>query len=94
MKLLKKALSLSRSAKHSKNGILTKRIWKTIIPKDISRIIIPMDEVFPIPKTKFANPAFILSSFIGRTLCRILNYSLLPVDLVAISESINRLLNP
>lgn len=57
------------------------------------RLIVPIEKILPIPKTKFVDPAIVLSSFIKRIFCKAFNWPRPSVDQVAALESINSLLN-
>lgn len=67
--LLNKALCLSISAKHSKNGMLTRTMWDVINLKGVSRLIDLIDVMFLISNIKFANPAISLSSWTDISSC-------------------------
>lgn len=60
--MLKNTSSLSISAKHSKNEVLTDSMWNVIVFNSVSKIINPMDVALPIPNVKLADPAMFFSS--------------------------------
>lgn len=62
MTLLKNTSSLSILARYIKNGDLRSIMRNVIDFNRVSRLTDPIDELLPIPKFKFANPAVVLSS--------------------------------
>lgn len=57
------------------------------------RLKVPIKKLLPIAKIKFGDPAIILFSFIKKTLCKVFGGPRPLINLVAIFESINSLLN-
>ena len=47
-------------------------------------LILPIDEVLLIVKTKFADPAIVLLSFSKKKSCKSLSWQKLPIDQIAI----------
>lgn len=57
---MKNAPSLSVSAKHSKNSMLTGTMWNIIDSNGMSKVINPMDAILPIPNINLVDLAMFL----------------------------------
>ena len=65
-----------------------------ISPIDVFKLIDSIDPVLFMPKMKLADSAVLISNLIVlSSFCKIFNWSMLSIDRVAVSESINKPLN-
>lgn len=92
--LLKNAPSLSMSARHSKNRVLTSTMWNVIDPNSICKLTNSIDIALLIPNIKLADPSIFLSSWTKiSSYCNALSWPMPLVDRVETFESISNPLN-
>ena len=91
---MKNAPRLFMSARQSKNGVLTKKMWNIIDPSYMFRLIDLINIMLFIPNIQLANPVvFLFSSIKVLSCCNAFNWPILPINQVEIPKSMNSLLN-